>query len=556
MKKDKTVRSFSHLLVRWNESFLFRPFASFLPAFFQSGTEEKREKAPFLHAPVLKVKTALAKMAEQSFLLQALQLLIRNFFTTRIRSFGVLFFSCGFLQALSFFLRDYVPFFSGNEENLLFGVVMIFLTLLCSFSRGDVGDALKRSFFFRGFLRPFFGVQEHHIPSGKGRENVAEMLFWGITLAVFSVFLSPSRVFFLCLFAFYLLFVLFKPEAGLVFLTILFLFLPFSKLVFLTIFTVFSFFIKCAVGKRSVVVSPLPFAVLVAAFPLCAVFDTAALPLVVALFFLSLLILGLCRTTDFLQRLLLALSFGALLCGALILVRQAFTALYPAVFHRFPNLETILFLLPEKTLGGLSAILCPVILGACRSFEMGVKRGVCLLALLLNFGGMFLVGDSSVWLAALLGTLLFFLFSYRFSLLLIVMSTLSFVCVRNFLPEEWVRSFLALFGFGEKADAFSFFSQVCFFRQWFAHSGVFGALALIALLAVFLWSILRFSRIAIQEGIYPVVLGALVSAFIFLFLGATRIPFDYRIVFLFVLQITLPEAALRACRREEVRLPY
>ena len=112
MAKGRPTVSFSHLLYRLGKAIHFVPASAFAPP--QSEPEEKKWEKPFF-ASRLKMKTALAKMCEQSFFLGLYAAFFRAFFTTRIRSFGVLFFSCGFLQILSYFWASFFPLPRGMK---------------------------------------------------------------------------------------------------------------------------------------------------------------------------------------------------------------------------------------------------------------------------------------------------------------------------------------------------------------------------------------------------------------------------------------------------------
>jgi len=205
---------FSHYLLLAGEAIQFRPLRSFSSSLHKD--EKKRIWSDRLIPYKLKIKTALARAAEQSLALTGIKRAQRDFFTARVRSFGVLFFSCGFFQILSYFLKDTLPLLSGGADNLILGVAMIFLTLLCSFSRGDVNYALERSFLFRAILRPIFGVGEWEIPKGQSNENLTVMFLSGIVMALIAVAVSPSFLVVLLGSLVLTLFVFARPEAGLI----------------------------------------------------------------------------------------------------------------------------------------------------------------------------------------------------------------------------------------------------------------------------------------------------------------------------------------------------
>ena len=170
MAKRRRMSSFSHLLFTLGEAIHFAPVSAFAPA--KTETWQEREK-PF-PASRLKIKTALAKNCEQSFFLSLYASFVRGFFTTRLRSLGVLFFTCGFLQILSYFWGGYLPFAAGDENNMVYGVTLIFIALLCAFSRGDVKDVLKRAFCIAGYWNLCTARMD-----GLSPEEETVTIFWG-----------------------------------------------------------------------------------------------------------------------------------------------------------------------------------------------------------------------------------------------------------------------------------------------------------------------------------------------------------------------------------------
>ena len=120
MAKDKKIGSLSRFLYTVGKAIQFRPATAFAPPKSDEFSEAKKGGFPFLYSRK-KIKNALAKMSEQSFVLGLLGRFYGRFFNTRVRSFGVLFFTLGFLQILSYFLGDYLPQKLGMDpgENVL-----------------------------------------------------------------------------------------------------------------------------------------------------------------------------------------------------------------------------------------------------------------------------------------------------------------------------------------------------------------------------------------------------------------------------------------------------
>ena len=73
----------------------------------------------------------------------------------------------------------------------MFGVAQMFLTLLASFSRGDLSDGLKRSFLFRAVLGPLCGMREESLPSAKSHDAVGMMLLAGVGFGIAGAYFSP-----------------------------------------------------------------------------------------------------------------------------------------------------------------------------------------------------------------------------------------------------------------------------------------------------------------------------------------------------------------------------
>ena len=355
--------SISGWLYRLGTGIRFCPSVSFAPPV---SAEEKTVGKRFsrLLPYARKVKTALSKMAEQSAILNILRSLIRRFFATRIRSFAVFFFSCGFFRIVSYFLFSFLPGYEANEANLLFGVGQIFLTLICSFSRGDVSDVLKRSLFFRSVLRRLFGVRDWQIPAGKSRDDLVGMLLIGLGTGALSLVVSPVRIAGIALLAAVILFVFFSPEAGLVIAGAGLFFFPRVQLFAILILTLISFAAKCCVGKRSLVFSPMDPVVLLFLLP----FFSGEIPdggafLFFSFFLLYFLASNLLRTLAGLHRLLAALSAGSAFLALMLVLRQGIAVFFPALFSRVEGLEELFFVQPSVENGILIAMTFPPVLG-------------------------------------------------------------------------------------------------------------------------------------------------------------------------------------------------
>ena len=197
MNRNKERWSPVRFLLKAGEALRFAPRDCF--------PKTAKENAVGRFAPIqsraLRVKLALAKMWEQSFFVTCAREVFRRFFLMRARALGVLFFTCGFLQIASYFLRFSLPVLAGDETGFLFGIALIFLTLLFSLSRSNLRYLLIRSAFFRQVLQPLFGVEEWQVPDGESHEPWLLMIALGILFWIAGLIFSPVRVFYaLCLF--------------------------------------------------------------------------------------------------------------------------------------------------------------------------------------------------------------------------------------------------------------------------------------------------------------------------------------------------------------------
>ena len=552
MAKDRLPGSLSRFLYGVGETLRFFPDTAFTLQHTAAAAKEKGGVKPFA-AYRLRIKTSLSKMCEQSFFLTLLSRFYRSLFTTRVRSFGVLFFVCGFLQILSYFLGGYVPFLAGSEKNLLFGVCFVFLTLLCSFSRGDVRDALKKSLLFRAALSPLFGVKSWQIPSGRSRDHFIDMIFLGVVFAFFSVVFSPVAVLLtLCAVAF-ALWVFHTPEAGLFTIGGSFFLLPRSVLLSLTVLTLVAFLFKCAVGKRSLVFSSFDGVLLLSLVPAFFSGKKEVYLLLFQLLTLYYLTSCLLRTLSHLRRLLICMTLGGVFCALLLCTRAVVESLLPAVLFRFPPLEKVLFLTPSAGMGTLIVMLFPLTLGLFRSMKGRGKLLLAILTLALLLGAVFQTRSGALWIALILSLLIYFLFTFRSALLWLLSGAFLVVSAWNVLPEEVTQKALALLGFsrtGSPEEASGLF-QRC--GEAF---GFFFWPCVILLFGFFIYQVFRFAAGATTPSAFPQVLGTLCGALAFLTVGIQLVPADERAaVFLFFI-VAIPRAALRCAKREEQCLPY
>ena len=545
MAKGRPTVSFSHLLYRLGKAIHFVPASAFAPP--QSEPEEKKWEKPFF-AYRLKMKTALAKMCEQSFFLGLYAAFFRAFFTTRIRSFGVLFFSCGFLQILSYFLGEFLPVAAGDESNLIFGVTMIFLTLLCSFARGDVKDALKKSFFYRGVLDPLLGTERWEFPTGRGSDHFLVMLLCGALFAFLAVIFSPVAVLSVVLLVALILLIFYLPEAGLVSVGFCLFFVSFRMIAFLTAVTLISFLCKCAVGRRSLVGSPSDLLVFASLFPLFFSDQSRLTGFVLAALYL--LSLGLFRTLAGIRRFLTALTAGGVFASVMLIARYAAETFFEKVFLKFPGVDEILFFgLSAENLVPL-AMACPLAVGLFQSGKKSARVFVFPLVFLIFLAAVFCGESVLVWLSLLIALAFQNMMTNRFALIWYTVFALGLLIVKNVLPPPWIESAFAFFGFTFSEKTGEHVLSVL------GVGNVLGFGILAVLLGYFVYSVIRFARASTRPKAFPHVRGAVGSAVAFLVLVLGGAFADERALVLFVLMVAFPRAAYICSKREEIRLPY
>ena len=552
MAKEKKHFSLSGSLCELGERILFAPSVA-----FRVETEEKQENklAQRLLPYKQKVKLALSKMAEQSGVLSSIRFGIRWFLSLKIRSFAVFFFACGFVQILSFFVGAQTE--SGAaEQNLLFGVAQMVLTLICSFSRGDVVSALKRSFLHKRILSPLVGMQSWQYPSVTSHDSIAWMLLFGLIFGILSFFLSPLLLLNAFLYAATVLFILHYTEAGLILCAFGGYFLPSRALYFIMMITLLSFCVKCCLGKRSLVFSWMDAPVLLFFLPFLSGSGPQEFSGAWLFFFLYFITGGLVRTVDGVGRLIRTLCVGAILFSLLILSREGILAVFPDAFVRFPDLEMVFFLHPTEQNGMLAAMACPLILGEMRHFT-GIGRKIgSLIAFCICVGALAVVKSSTLWATLILGLFLFVIFSYRMGLTAVCVTGLISILAFRLLPVSLLRRILFFFGMNRETLFFPGERAQGFFAL-LRDAG--GWIWIVLFVAVFLWFIyenVRFCRESTVQNLHPLVLGTICSAVIFVLVATQEIPLDPRSLGLFTLLLSVPCAARRAAKREEVRLPY
>lgn len=537
--------SFSHLLYRVGDTLHFAPDSTFAPARTEQDTAERLK--PFL-AYRLRIKTALARMCEQSFFLGLVSGFYRSFFNMRVRSFGVLFFSCGFLQILSYFLGVYLPFAAGDESNLIYGVTMIFLTLLCSFTRGDVKDVLKKSFLYRGILSPLFGSDGWQFPAGRTGDHFLVMILLGAALAFFSVVFSPFAVLFVILLLALMLFIFYQPEVGLVTVALTFFYVPFQVTAFFTFLTLVAFLFKCAIGKRTLVFSLSDGIVMLCLIPF--LFSAKSRLLVLVLGSLYLLAMGLLRTLASVRRLLCALMLGGVFCSLMILARYAVTALLPELLFRFPKLDSLLFLGTDENTMVLLAMVCPLSSGWFRSLKTRAKLFLSPLVFILFLGAIFCGASASVWIALLVALVVQSLMTNRFALVVYSGLSMALIAVVNLIPYEYLQTFLEYFGFSASARADGSLLPALSVKNLYSFCLLAG------LICFFVWAVVAFASKATRPEAFPRVLGAVAGMAAFVVAWLSGVSADERILVLFVMLLALPRVSLICAKREEIRLPY
>ncbi len=546
MAKGRLTGSFSHFLYTLGTAIHFSPASAFAHPRTEKDVAE-REK-PF-SAYRLKMKTALARMCEQSFFLGLYSTLLRIFFTTRVRAFGVCLFSCGFLQILSYFLGGYLPMIAGDENNLLFGVTLIFMSILCSFTRGDVKDVLKKSFFYRIFLERLFGSDGWEFPVGRSGDHFFTMILFGALLAFFSVIFSPFTVLLSLLFLILVLFVFYQPEAGLVTIALTFFCVSLSVTAFLTGLTLIAFLCKCAVGKRTPVFSWMDAVVFPALIPLLLVEKGRLLFFVfAALYFLS---LGLLRTLASIRRLMGAFMLGSAFCSVLLLVRYVFSSFFTEILFRYPNLDKILFLDADETILAPIVMAFPLAIGFFRSKKGSATWFFASLVSLLLFGAVFCGGVAILWNALIIALVVQNVMSYRFSLVWHVIFAIVLITCLNVMPAEWLQDAFHLFDFAvmEERAGESIVSLL-------GLGSLIGTLILTVLLGYFLFGVIRFSSKATRAEAFPNVLGAFCGMIAFAVFCFSGVFVDEKTMLLFAMLLALPRVSLICARREEIRLPY
>ena len=545
MAKGRRTGSFSHLLYKLGDAVRFAPDSAFAAP--RSESDAPRREKPFL-AYRQGIKNALAKTCEFSFFLGLYNAFLRVFFTTRVRAFGVLFFSCGFLQILSYFLSGYFSVTVGDESNLIFGVTMIFLTLLCSFTRGDVKDVFKKSFLFRGILDPLFGTERWEFPAGRGSDNFFVMLLLGMALAFFAVIFSPFALLSVVLLLALILFVFYLPEAGLVTVALTVFSLSFEVTAFFTALTLIAFLCKCAVGRRTIVFSVWDWIVFLCLFPLLFSQQSRLLGLVLGAVYV--VALGLLSSLASIRRFLSALTLGSTFCSVMVVLRFVMETFFEKLLFRFPNLDKLLFLRADELTLTPVVMAVPLAVGLFRSSKKTAGSVFFPLVFLLFFAAVFCGASVPLWLALLIALAVQNVMTYRFALIFYAIFGFVLVSAWNAIPPVWLHRALDLIGLASVERTSDGLISVLGVGK------VLGILIPVVLLAYFVFAVVRFAEKSTRPAAFPRVLGAIGSVVAFVVLGICSAGADESTWILFFLNMALVRASLICSRREEIRLPY
>lgn len=545
MKGRRTGGVISRFLYRIGEKVRFAPDTSFAPA--RSEKNEKTRLSFFLPYRQ-QFQNAMAKMREQSFLLDCLSSFYRNLFSTRIRSFALLFFTAGFLQILFFFLGNRVSFFTAGEETLLFGVSEIFIAILCAFTRGDLENSLKKSFLFTSLIRPLFGVNPWCIPTGRKHDSTFPMILFGAFFALLSVLFTPMKVLLFLLILAFTLFVFYLPEAGLYVAGLLFFLIPSAYFTLLIFLTLVSFFCKWAIGKRSISLSYCQkgFLFLLALFFFTGKDNLSFAFQIFSLFFLT---SSLIRTTASLRRFLFSLVLGTIICAGKLCLSQIVA--FPSVASLFYGMDLdFLFADVSSYTGVFLVLMIPLALGLFRSMRWGGKMILFPILFLISVAALSFIGSSVLWNALFLSLLLFGFFSYRSFLITLLVLAMSFVTTITLFPDTVGQKMISFFAKGESSSHLGLFSVL--HQKW----GLVFWLGLLILVALFVYRVYRFKKDTTRPAVYPLVLGIVVSVAVFLYLGLSPISVTRHFVMFFITLLSLPEVAYISAVREEIRLPY
>ncbi|MBP5289258.1 MAG: hypothetical protein J6Z79_05225 [Clostridia bacterium] len=574
-KRDRTF-SVSAGLLRLGDALRFAPEEDrFVP--------EKEPRSYRLIPPekLLVLKNALARMREQSLFLSLAGDFARGMLLTRFRSFATLFFTSGLIQTVSYFIGSYFPLLSGTQDNLVVGLVLIILGLVCAFERAAFGVVLKQSALFRHVIHPLFGVSEWEIPEGRNREHLWWMLASGAALGVLSVIASPYRVILWITFAVAVCVTLYKPEAGLAFAALFFPFLPPVAEIGLILLIHLSLIMKIAVGKRSLSRSPADLFVLILIAVILIRGGAAGViyAVVLSVYFLG---INLCRTAVWLRRIVIALALSVGISALAALTVKAFGRFAPEALRYVPGAEVLLSALTGREHTALAVILLPAIF--CLAGAGKQTRTRLLGILILPLAALVLAAshDPGLWLGAAVGLVLALSLSRRWGLLFCIFSGLGAYTGWVFLPDGLRLRLTTFLGVNDLAlaewakrltDGRALLKEAL---PWglgkgtsrlapegigvYDLAGVFGGyIVLAAMAAAVIWFFVRCARFSACGGIgdvHPLVLGAMAGVLVWLVCGLTSPMTSPEALFPVALFLSFPKAAQDACRREEYRQPY
>lgn len=202
---------------------------------------------------VTPVKRFFIRSFEKSAVLSFIRRVLGEMLTLPIRTYGIFLFSFGLFALVVYLIRQFaLKYGESSLSSLIFGLALMFLSLLMFSVKETLSSALCGSLFMNALLFKVMGVRREYIETSCVKEGSSVVPFIiGMLFGLSTYYISPVYLFLgiAALIALYTLLMI--PEFGVMLMFLTLPFLPTMALVGLCSYTLVCYLLKLICGKRT-----------------------------------------------------------------------------------------------------------------------------------------------------------------------------------------------------------------------------------------------------------------------------------------------------------------
>lgn len=199
------------------------------------------------------IRHNFAKSVENSRIIKLYRILIKAFFCSSVRSFGVFLLSSGLYSMLSYALKLYMTGGAARTHaDALTVALMVLVSLFLLFSKKSIGRKISEGTLLSLLLFDLLGINRLAIDKDSfPADHFPAAFFGGLAYGVAVFFLSPVRALLYAGTAVILLIIIYSPESGLLATMAAIPFGSEKVLFFILLSTLISYVLKLLRGKRN-----------------------------------------------------------------------------------------------------------------------------------------------------------------------------------------------------------------------------------------------------------------------------------------------------------------